>query len=138
MSVEYTYPSQNIHQTAASVFDPAQALAKAKTAGGGGDFSFKDILDTINPLQQLPIVGSIYRAITGDTVSAASQIMGGALFGGPIGFAVAALTSGITSESGKNPGETLLAMATGGSNDANMTASRQYAAAQYQKMQWLS
>ena len=28
--------------------------------------SFSDLLDIINPLQQLPIVSTIYRAITGD------------------------------------------------------------------------
>ena len=32
----------------------------------GNGFSFHDLLDTINPLQHLPVVSTIYRAITGD------------------------------------------------------------------------
>ena len=29
-------------------------------------FSFHDVLDAINPLQHIPLVGSIYRAVTHD------------------------------------------------------------------------
>lgn len=48
--------------------------------------SFADILDIVNPLQHLPIVGHIYRAITGDTIKPGAQIIGGALFGGGLGL----------------------------------------------------
>src|SRR5690348_17165865 len=51
-----------------------------------GGFSFKDLLDIVNPLQHLPIVGSIYRYLTGDEPAAGTRIIGDALYGGPIGF----------------------------------------------------
>lgn len=57
---------------------------------GGDGPSFKDVLDSVNPLQQLPVVGSLYRSISGDSISTASQLAGGAIFGGPIGLALAA------------------------------------------------
>ena len=47
---------------------------------------FGDILDAVNPLQHLPIVGSAYRAATGDGLSSISRIVGGFIFGGPIGL----------------------------------------------------
>ena len=51
-------------------------------------FGFRDILDIVNPLQHLPIIGSVYRWLTGDRPGAVAQIAGDALYGGPIGAAV--------------------------------------------------
>jgi hypothetical protein len=48
---------------------------------------FENLLDIINPLQHIPIVSTIYRAITGDEIAAPARLIGGALFGGPVGFA---------------------------------------------------
>lgn len=58
----------------------------------GDSLDFDDMLDIVNPLHHIPIVGFIYRAITGDTISPASAMAGGALFGGPLGF-IGALAS---------------------------------------------
>ena len=69
-----------------------QTAADTVSSSSSGSFwsgdapSFKDILDTINPLQHIPIVSSIYEALTGDTQSSGSNVIGGALFGGPIGL----------------------------------------------------
>ncbi|MEQ8427368.1 MAG: hypothetical protein RLT87_12835 [Gammaproteobacteria bacterium] len=49
---------------------------------------FADLLDIINPLQHIPLVGSIYRHITGDEIKPVMKIAGGALFGGPLGAAI--------------------------------------------------
>ncbi len=53
-------------------------------------FGFSDFLDTVNPLQQLPVVGTIYRAVTGDEISQRAHYAGSALYGmalgGPIGM----------------------------------------------------
>lgn len=53
------------------------------------DVSFEDLLRGLNPLHHLPVVGMIYREITGETVPAAERIAvsaaSGALFGGPLG-----------------------------------------------------
>ena len=73
------------------------------------ELSFGDFLDLINPLQHIPVVGTIYRALTGDEISAPASIFGGFLFGGPIGF-VAAIANAIFEEaSGRDVGETALA-----------------------------
>lgn len=50
---------------------------------------FETLLDIINPLQHIPFVATIYRAITGDEIAAPARLIGGVLFGGPIGFASA-------------------------------------------------
>lgn len=55
--------------------------------GAAGDTSVGDVLlDIVNPLQHIPVVGSIYRSLTGDTQSATANIVGGGLFGGPLGL----------------------------------------------------
>lgn len=73
--------------------------------------SFWDLLDVVNPLQHIPVVGTLYRAITGDTIKAPARIVGGALFGGPIG-AMASIANAIYEEaSGRDVGATVLAMA---------------------------
>ena len=37
-------------------------------AFGPDGFTFLDMLDIINPLQHIPVVSTLYRAITGDTI----------------------------------------------------------------------
>ena len=56
------------------------------------DLSFLDILDAVNPLQHIPLISSIYRKISGDSISDVPKFVGGALYGGPVGL-VAALGS---------------------------------------------
>ena len=58
-------------------------------AGADGAGFFATLLDIINPLQHIPLVSSLYREITGDEISPAARIVGGGLFGGPIGLASA-------------------------------------------------
>jgi len=65
---------------------PLRRLA-ARLFGDDGP-SFKDVLDLVNPLQHIPIVGNIYRELTGDALAPGIRIAGGALFGGPIGAAL--------------------------------------------------
>ena len=55
---------------------------------GDDGLTFGDIVDMINPLQHIPILGSLYRKFTGDMIDPAMKVAGGALFGGPIGAAV--------------------------------------------------
>jgi len=59
--------------------------------------SFDDLLRGLNPLHHLPVVGTIYRAVTGETIPAAQRIAGaaltGAFFGGPLGVLGTVVTS---------------------------------------------
>jgi hypothetical protein len=54
--------------------------------------SFRDVLSALNPLQYLPVVGTIYRAVTGDQIPEAlrriGSVIASGLIGGPIGAAV--------------------------------------------------
>jgi hypothetical protein len=53
-------------------------------------FSFHDFLSAINPLQYLPVVGTIYRAVTGEVIPEplreGGSLLVSALLGGPIGL----------------------------------------------------
>lgn len=76
-------------------------------------FQFGDLLDIVNPLQHLPIVGPIYRWITGDTIGNLPRIAGDALYGGLIGFASGLLNVLVKEETGRDIGETVVALVTG-------------------------
>ncbi len=56
------------------------------------NLTFLDIIDAVNPLQHIPLISSIYRNISRDSISDVPKFVGGALYGGPIGL-VAALGS---------------------------------------------
>ena len=107
--------------TPAAPATPAAATASASASryGFGDDgFTFGDFLDIINPLQHIPVVGTIYRAITGDTMEAGSEIAGGALYGGPIGALLSVADVAFTAETGKPIDETMLAWVGIGGDDA--------------------
>ncbi len=44
-------------------------------------FGFWDFVDLINPLQHIPLVSTLYRELTGDTIKPEVQIAGGVLMG---------------------------------------------------------
>src|SRR5208282_1929192 len=54
--------------------------------------SFHDILSALNPLQYVPVIGTIYRAVTGDQIPEALRRIGSiivsGLIAGPIGVAI--------------------------------------------------
>ena len=102
---------------------PGRALAVAADAGappkaigpfGEDGFTFRDFLDIINPLQHIPIVSAIYRHLTGDTIDAGAKMAGDILFGGPLGLAGYVFNTAVAETSGKDPGEHLIALFTGG------------------------
>jgi hypothetical protein len=79
-------------------------------SGNEQSFSFSDFLSIINPLQHIPIVGTIYRAITGDTIKPAARVIGGALFGGPVGLITSAFNAMVEQTKGKDLGEQAIAL----------------------------
>lgn len=103
--------------------NPQQLTARQRELGfdgtSAGEFTFDDFLDIINPLQHIPVVSTLYRAITGDEISPHARIFGDTLFGGPAGFLSAAATSLFEEVAGEDIGETVLALFTGesGGND---------------------
>lgn len=64
------------------------SAAPPGTGAGGDGLSFGDLLDAVNPLHHLPIVGPLYREWSGDEIGPAARIAGGGLFGGLVGAAL--------------------------------------------------
>lgn len=77
-------------------------------------FEFHDLLDIVNPLQHIPIVGPIYRWVTGDSIGNLPRIAGDGLYGGLIGFVSGLVNVLVKEETGRDIGESVLALVTGG------------------------
>ena len=83
---------QSLNMQAAVAAQPQRTSLPLKLFGEDG-LTFGDIFDLVNPLHHVPLLGNLYRRITGDVIDPAIRVAGGALFGGPIGagFAVASV-----------------------------------------------
>ncbi|MBL8628557.1 MAG: hypothetical protein JNM81_02940 [Rhodospirillaceae bacterium] len=89
-------------QATEEVVVTAKRSAQAKP--DDGSLSFWDFLDLINPLQHIPVVNTIYRDLTGDTIKTPIQLIGSTIVGGPIGFATAMVDSVIEEATGTDIG----------------------------------
>ena len=73
---------------------PSQASAPAPSspAHAAHPSGFHQLLSELNPLQYLPVVGTLYRAVTGDTIPETARFAGSlvvsGLTGGPVGVAL--------------------------------------------------
>ena len=104
MSINPTLPVP-AHKAVSS----AEAKAMKDTSAAKADgFSFWDLVDMINPLQHIPIIGTLYREITGDEIKAPARVMGGAVFGGVIGAASGVVNAIMAQETGRDMGEMIL------------------------------
>ena len=75
------------------------------------------LIDVINPLQHIPRGLINYRAITGDEISPAARLAGGALFGGPIGLAGAYVGRVVEDATDTSIGEIVVAAFSRDDND---------------------
>lgn len=87
MSINATAPIAS--PTALNGQETSKINPLLETGKGKGEkhFSFWDVLDIVNPLQHIPVVGNIYRSITGDEISNVARVAGDALYGGVVGAA---------------------------------------------------
>jgi len=102
---------------AGKVADTQAAGAEGESKAGeskvwqdGETTSFKDILAILNPLQHIPVVSTIYRSITGDQIGFMPRVIGSAIYGGPIGFAIGLVNGLLKSETGKDAGESVASL----------------------------
>lgn len=58
------------------------ATKTAETGVKKEESFFERLLDVVNPLQHLPVIGTIYRAVTGDKMGQFEKIAGDTLYGG--------------------------------------------------------
>jgi len=77
---------------------------------GADGLTFFDVIDMVNPLQQIPLVGQLYRRFTGDDFDPGSRVIGGALYFGPIGAAAAVVNVAVDETTGKDIGEHMISM----------------------------
>lgn len=77
---------------------------------GGDGLSFADVLDIVNPLQHVPVIGHLYRNVTGDSIDPGSRLLGGTLFFGPLGTVGAGVNVLVQHETGKDLGGHVAAM----------------------------
>jgi hypothetical protein len=99
------------------LYAEANAFSEADWAGpemtdlfGEDGLDFRDFLDVINPLHHLPVVGTVYRALTGDELAPAPRVIGGTLFGGIAGFVSSLANAVLENETGHDMGDTVLAL----------------------------
>lgn len=112
----------------------SEAFQKLRAAQANGDvpknsMSFGDLIDTVNPLQHIPVVSSIYRELTGDSISNQARIAGGTLYGGPIGFVVSMIDSAIDQVTGDDFGGHIMAGLFGNDGPAPEVGTTKLAAA---------
>ena len=87
---------------------------------------FHHLLDVVNPLQHLPIIGTIYRAITGEKLDAVEKIAGDTLYGGLWGAVSSIADVAFEGLTGKSFEDTAIALFKG--DDKTRVASAKVAA----------
>lgn len=92
-----------------SGFAAALSDARNSTPPPSEAFGFGDIIDMINPLQHIPLVGTLYRNLTGDDIRPVARIMGGTLFGGPVGAAAGLANVIVEHETGSDITDNVMA-----------------------------
>ncbi len=77
---------------------------------GEDGLQFSDLLDVLNPLQHIPVIGDIYRSATADDLSAGARLAGGTLYGGPLGFLGALANTVVEDATGQDIGGNVVAL----------------------------
>lgn len=84
--------------------------------------TFHDILSALNPLQYLPVIGTLYRAVTGDQipelVRRAGSLVVSTLLGGPVGAITSIATTIIEKVTGIDLDKTVQTALSGHGSDA--------------------
>lgn len=76
-------------------------------------YDFYDVLDVVNPLQHIPLVSTLYRGITGDEIKPAAKIIGGSIYGGPVGAVTSTVNVVVEHETGRDIAGNALALVAG-------------------------
>jgi hypothetical protein len=93
-SAQATDFTTTIGSNATSAADPRRYSKFDHSASNVADapnFSFSDFVDMVNPLQHIPVVSSVYRAATGDTINPVARVAGDIMYGGALGAISAAV-----------------------------------------------
>lgn len=75
---------------------------QSSTSVTAPSLSFGEMLDVVNPLHHLPVVGSVYRELTGDNLSSVARVAGGTLYGGPLGGLTSIVSAAVEEHAGQD------------------------------------
>lgn len=83
--------------------------------GADGEFGWDDFLDLINPLQHIPGIAQIYRAVTGDEINGAANLLGVLPMGplGGLGLVATVVDLAVKDVTGDDMGDNVMAMVFG-------------------------
>lgn len=83
-------PARQASFAVAEAIDRGSPLDGDAAAPIAGHATFDQFLQALNPLHHIPVVGIVYRAVTGAEIHPTFQILGGAMFGGVGGILTSA------------------------------------------------
>lgn len=98
-----------VHATTAE----ATPAGSPPSTGDEDGFTFHDLVSIVNPLQHFPVVSTLYRKFTGDMIKPFERVAGDTLYGGWMGLASSVANLVFEKETGKDFGDTVLALITG-------------------------
>ncbi len=111
---------------------PQQPAAQESSFWGEDGFGFGDLLDIVNPFHHIPIVSHIYENATGDARSGGASLLGGALFGGVIGFVSSFFNDAVKQVTGKDVGAHTVAFFEGEKATPNIQTAEQQPGGRHQ------
>ena len=115
-------PTEQRRQLATAPTEVGSAPEVKARPGVEESMGFEDLLDVVNPLQHLPVVSTLYREMTGDQIAAPARILGGLLYGGPVGFVASAANAIAEEATGRDLGEAAVASLIGEETDPTLVA----------------
>src|SRR5580700_1448862 len=86
----------------------APVMAGMAKPSADDDFTFDDLISIVNPLQHIPVVSTVYRGLTGETIKPFERILGDTLYGGVWGCVSAVANVVYQDATGKDFGQTVL------------------------------
>jgi hypothetical protein len=110
--------STEYHAMVSSPSPPESVTSTASTdkSGNQDEGFFHHLLDVVNPLQHLPVIGTIYRAVTGQHIGAVEKIAGDTLYGGLWGAVSSVADVAFEGITGKSAEDMVLSWFKGDSN----------------------
>src|SRR5580698_4111685 len=117
--------STEYHAMMSSPSPATEYVTSTATKTGNQDEGFfHHLLDVVNPLQHLPVIGTIYRAITGEHIGPVEKIAGDTLYGGLWGAVSSVADVAFEGIAGKSVEDTVLSWLKGdsGTQVAKITA----------------
>ncbi len=115
------------HNMASAAFEELRAARREGRTTAHSEVSFNDLVDTLNPLQHIPVISEIYRSLTGDTISPQARVAGGTLYGGPLGLVASIVSLAIAGNGEDGVGDRVFASLTGGAAEKPAAAEPQIA-----------